>query len=315
MDKFDEKVIGYESTKEILRQILDILKRPEVYKRKGISIPRGLLMESDPGLGKSLLASILMEESERKPFVFRKTSQENSFLDELRAVFAMAKEDAPSILLLEDLNLYVESTSPYAPEWACLQACIDDAKDTDLFVIATTNDTRYMPPSLLRPGRFDYVIYLQPPIGENAENIVSYYLRDKDLAEDVLISDIVKAIGSHKIRNGSARFVIGGVLAIQRSVVPVGISVNISPPIIGQLQRLCKDDGAPVVDHHEGCDLAGNAPALIIVPDIVSVQAVRDGISPDADAGEQCRLSANRDFFVTFGHCIKGHKAFLLKFQ
>ena len=48
MDKFDEKVIGYESTKEILRQILDILKRPEVYKRKGISIPRGLLMESDP---------------------------------------------------------------------------------------------------------------------------------------------------------------------------------------------------------------------------------------------------------------------------
>ena len=194
MDKFDEKVIGYESTKEILRQILDILKRPEVYKRKGISIPRGLLMESDPGLGKSLLASILMEESERKPFVFRKTSQENSFLDELRAVFAMAKEDAPSILLLEDLNLYVESTSPYAPEWACLQACIDDAKDTDLFVIATTNDTRYMPPSLLRPGRFDYVIYLQPPIGGNAENIVSYYLRDKDLAEDVLISDIVKAM-------------------------------------------------------------------------------------------------------------------------
>lgn len=194
MDKFDEKVIGYESTKEILRQILDILKRPEVYKRKGVSIPRGLLMESDPGLGKSLLASILMEESERKPFVFRKTSQENSFLDELRAVFTMAKEKAPSILLLEDLNLYVESNSPYAPEWACLQACIDDAKDTDLFVIATTNDTRYMPPSLLRPGRFDYVIYLQPPIGENAENIVSYYLRDKDLAEDVLISDIVKAI-------------------------------------------------------------------------------------------------------------------------
>ena len=94
MDKFDEKVIGYESTKEILRQILDILKRPEVYKRKGVSIPRGMLMESDPGLGKSLLASILMEESERKPFVFRKTSQENSFLDELRAVFAMAKEAA-----------------------------------------------------------------------------------------------------------------------------------------------------------------------------------------------------------------------------
>ena len=50
MDKFDEKIIGYESTKNILRQILDTLKRPEIYKSKGASIPRGLLMESDPGL-------------------------------------------------------------------------------------------------------------------------------------------------------------------------------------------------------------------------------------------------------------------------
>ena len=179
MDKFDEKIIGYESTKNILRQILDALKRPELYKSKGASIPRGLLMESDPGLGKSLLATVFIKESGRKSLVFRKTSQENSFLDELRAAFSAAKEAAPSILLLEDLNLYVESNSPYAPEWACLQACIDDAKSTDLFVIATTNDTKYMPPSLLRPGRFDYTLYLDPPMGKIAERIVSYYLRDK----------------------------------------------------------------------------------------------------------------------------------------
>ena len=164
MDKFDEKIIGYESTKNILRQILDTLKRPELYKSKGASIPRGLLMESDPGLGKSLLATVFIKESGRKSLVFRKTSQENSFLDELRAAFLAATEAAPSILLLEDLNLYVESNSPYAPEWACLQACIDDAKSTDLFVIATTNDTKYMPPSLLRPGRFDYTLYLDPRI-------------------------------------------------------------------------------------------------------------------------------------------------------
>lgn len=144
MDKFDEKIIGYEATKNILRQILDTLKRPEIYKSKGASIPRGLLMESDPGLGKSLLATVFIKEAGRKSLVFRKTSQENSFLDELRAAFLAAKEAAPSILLLEDLNLYVESNSPYAPEWACLQACIDDAKSTDLFVIATTNDTKYI---------------------------------------------------------------------------------------------------------------------------------------------------------------------------
>ena len=194
MDKFDEKVIGYDSIKETLRQIADVLKRPEAYKEKGVSMPRGLLMESAPGLGKSLMASILMEESGRKSFVFRRINEGNTFLCEMKDIFDVAKEEAPSILLLEDLNLYVESNSPYAPEWACLQACIDETSDADIFVIATTNDTRYMPQSLLRPGRFDYILNLNPPLGKTAENIVSYYLRDKNLAKDVQISDIVKAM-------------------------------------------------------------------------------------------------------------------------
>lgn len=194
MDKFDEKVIGYDSIKETLRQIADVLKRPEAYKEKGVSMPRGLLMESAPGLGKSLMASILMEESGRKSFVFRRINEGNTFLGEMKDIFDVAKEEAPSILLLEDLNLYVESNSPYAPEWACLQACIDETSDVDIFVIATTNDTRYMPQSLLRPGRFDYILNLNPPLGKTAENIVSYYLRDKNLAKDVQISDIVKAM-------------------------------------------------------------------------------------------------------------------------
>lgn len=194
MDKFDEKVIGYDSIKETLRQIADVLKRPEAYKEKGVSMPRGLLMESAPGLGKILMASILMEESGRKSFVFRRINEGNTFLGEMKDIFDVAKEEAPSILLLEDLNLYVESNSPYAPEWACLQACIDETSDADIFVIATTNDTRYMPQSLLRPGRFDYILNLNPPLGKTAENIVSYYLRDKNLAKDVQISDIVKAM-------------------------------------------------------------------------------------------------------------------------
>ncbi len=194
MDKFDEKVIGYDSIKETLRQIADVLKRPEAYKEKGVSMPRGLLMESAPGLGKSLMASILMEESGRKSFVFRRINEGNTFLGEMKDIFDVAKEEAPSILLLEDLNLYVESNSPYAPEWACLQACIDETSDADILVIATTNDTRYMPQSLLRPGRFDYILNLNPPLGKTAENIVSYYLRDKNLAKDVQISDIVKAM-------------------------------------------------------------------------------------------------------------------------
>lgn len=94
---------------------------------------------------------------------------------------------------------------------------------------------------------------------------------------------------------------------IQGRVVPVGILINISLPIVRQFQRFCRDDSAPVVDHHKGRDLTRNAPALVIMPDIVGIQAIRDSIPLDADAGEQCRLSSNRDLFVGFGHCMKGH--------
>lgn len=97
MDKFDEKVIGYDSIKETLRQIADVLKRPEAYKEKGVSMPRGLLMESAPGLGKSLMASILMEESGRKSFVFRRINEGNTFLGEMKDIFDVAKEEAPSM--------------------------------------------------------------------------------------------------------------------------------------------------------------------------------------------------------------------------
>ena len=76
---------------------------------------------------------------------------------------------------------------------------------------------------------------------------------------------------------------------IQGRVVPVGILINISPPIVRQFQRFRKDDGAPVVDHHKGCNLTRNAPALVIMPDIVGIQAIRDSIPLDADAGEQRR--------------------------
>ena len=63
-------------------------------------------MESDPGLGKSLLATVFIKESGRRSYVFRKTSQENSFLDELRAAFSAAKEAAgPTPLFVPILPL------------------------------------------------------------------------------------------------------------------------------------------------------------------------------------------------------------------
>ena len=54
-------------------------------------------------------------------------------------------------------------------------------------------------------------------------------------------------------------------------IVPVSFFVIIPPPIIRQFQRFSQDDGSQVVDHDKGCNLAGNATAFIIMPDIIGI--------------------------------------------
>ena len=64
MSAFD-KIIGYTLIKEELKQIADCLKNTAKYRRMGVSIPRGLLIEGDPGVGKTLMTMCLVEESGR----------------------------------------------------------------------------------------------------------------------------------------------------------------------------------------------------------------------------------------------------------
>ena len=243
MDLLDQKVIGYEATKDILRQILDILSHRGMYEARGAAVPHGLLMVSEPGLGKSLMAGAFMEESGRSCTVFHKNSDGKSFLDALREVFLLAKQSAPSVLLLEDINLYADSPSPYGPQWAALQSAIDDAKGTDVFVIATANTTSCIPQSLLRPGRFDYVIHLEPPKGETAERIAAHYLKDKPLDDDVMTSDIVRAMGNNtSCATLETVMNIASINSCYRGAEKIG-KADLADAILQTVYHLKRDDG------------------------------------------------------------------------
>ena len=192
MDVFDKRVIGYSSAKDRLRQIADCLIRSDEYKMRGAQLPHGLLMVSAPGTGKSTLADCLIKTVNRKTIVFKKDSESNSFLVDMKKAFEQAKDNSPSIILLEDIHLY--GSNAYASEWAGLQSAIDECKNDDVFVIATANTLERVTESLLRPGRFDYVLKLDTPKGETAEAIIAHYLEDKNLDDDICISDIVKVL-------------------------------------------------------------------------------------------------------------------------
>lgn len=243
MDLLDQKVIGYEATRNTLRQILDILRRRSIYEARGAAIPHGLLMVSEPGLWKSLMAGAFMEEAGRHCTVFHKKSDGESFLDGLRDAFLLAKKSAPSVLLLEDINLYADSPSPYGPQWAALQSGIDDVRDADVFVFATANTTACIPPSLLRPGRFDYRIDLEPPKGEIAERIVAHYLKDKPLEDGVIISDIVRALG-RDISCAALETVmnVASINSCYRGAEKIG-KVDLADAILQTVYHFKKDDG------------------------------------------------------------------------
>mgnify|MGYP004476115871 CR=1 FL=1 len=196
MNAFD-KIIGYKQVKHELAQIADTLKNGEVYKALGVSSPRGLLLHGVPGVGKSLMARCLIEESERQAFVCRKTEPEGKFVDTIRKAFESAKTAAPSIVYLDDMDKFANGDERHrnSEEYVTVQSCIDGLQGKEVFVLATANEMRCLPDSLTRAGRFDRVIEIDVPEGNDAVEIVDHYLKGKRVASNLdakVIADILE---------------------------------------------------------------------------------------------------------------------------
>ena len=186
MSKFD-KIIGYSAVKKELQQIADTLKNREVYAKLGVSSPRGLLLYGEPGVGKSLMADALIKESGRTAFVCRKDKPNGDFVNEITKTFEKAINCAPSIVLLDDMDKFAngDEDHPDAEEYVTVQSCIDSAKGSEVFVLATVNNMRCLPRSLRRAGRFDRTIEVKNPQGKDAEDIISHYLKNKKVVDNV----------------------------------------------------------------------------------------------------------------------------------
>ena len=100
------QIIGYENIKEELKWYCDILKSPERYKRLGIKAPKGLLLYGDPGVGKSLMANCLIEESGCNAYTIRKNLPNGDFVKEIKRIFEEASASAPSIVFLDDIDKF-----------------------------------------------------------------------------------------------------------------------------------------------------------------------------------------------------------------
>jgi len=199
MDAF-ERIIGYEPIKKELRQLCDMIHHMDIYDRLGAKMPKGLLLHGEPGVGKSLMAQSFIRESGRKPFTIRRNKHDGDFIDEIKRVFVEAAGAAPSIVLLDDMDKFVVEEDS-REEYVAVQACIDEVKDADVYVIATANDLQDIPDSLLRAGRFDRKILVGLPKGDDAVEIIRHYLSLKAVESNLCFEDIAKMLNEKPYAN------------------------------------------------------------------------------------------------------------------
>ena len=193
MSAFD-KIIGYDDIKAELACFADVFKNREKYLKLGVTLPRGLLLYGDPGLGKTLMANCFIAEAGCKAFTIRKEKPNGDFVNYIKETFDIAKKETPSIVFLDDMDKFANEDASHrnAEEYVAVQSCIDECKGHDVFVLATVNDKFCLPDSLIRAGRFDKMISIDVPNEKYSEHIIKHFLSHKQIMDDVDVNELVR---------------------------------------------------------------------------------------------------------------------------
>ena len=199
-------VAGIEEAKQELTEVVDFLRNPEKYGRLGGRVPHGVLLSGLPGTGKTLLARAVAGEA-NAPFYSMAASE---FVEAIvgvgaarvRDLFKEAKENAPAIVFIDELDAVGRArTSGIAGfsggnderEQTLNQILTEmDGFDsaTNVIVIGATNRPDVLDQALLRPGRFDRRVAVQPPDRAGREAILRVHARGIPLGPDVDLARI-----------------------------------------------------------------------------------------------------------------------------
>jgi cell division protease FtsH len=200
-------VAGIEEAKEELEEVVDFLRNPTRYTRVGGAIPKGVLLAGPPGTGKTLLARAVAGEAD-VPFFSISASE---FIEAIvgvgasrvRDLFAQAKQAAPAIIFIDELDAIGRSRGGGASfggnderEQTLNQILteMDGFTGTEgVIVLGATNRPEVLDAALLRPGRFDRRVFVNPPDKDGREKILEVHTRSVPLADDVDLGQIASS--------------------------------------------------------------------------------------------------------------------------
>lgn len=198
-------VAGSKVAKQELSEIVDFLKNPEKFLAIGAKIPKGVMLMGGPGTGKTLLARAVAGEAGVPFFSISGSEFVEMFVgvgaSRVRDLFDTAKKNAPAIVFVDEIDAVGRARGTGMGggnderEQTLNQILVemDGFEPTEkVIVIAATNRPDVLDPALLRPGRFDRRVMIDPPDRAEREEILNVHARKKPLHADVNLLEISK---------------------------------------------------------------------------------------------------------------------------
>ena len=196
---------GLEDQLREVRETVELpLKRPELFERIGIDPPKGVLLYGPPGTGKTLLAKAVAHETEATFIRIIGSELVQKFIGEgarlVREIFNMAKEKAPTILFIDELDaigsqrLKIATSGDREVQRTLMQLLSElDGFEMrgDVKIIGATNRVDILDPALLRPGRFDRMIEFPIPDEEARKAIFKIHTKRLKIEDKIDLNKLV----------------------------------------------------------------------------------------------------------------------------
>ncbi|HEX8256695.1 MAG TPA: CDC48 family AAA ATPase [Allosphingosinicella sp.] len=198
-----EDIGGVDEARERLREGVELpLKDPDAFRRLGIRPAKGFLLYGPPGTGKTLLAKACAREAEAN-FIATKSSDLLSKWygeseQQIARLFARARQVAPTVIFIDELDSLVPARGGGMGEPQVTERVVNtilaemDGLETlqSVVVIGATNRPNLIDPALLRPGRFDELIYVSVPDRAGRRRILGIHTAKMPVAADVDLDDL-----------------------------------------------------------------------------------------------------------------------------
>ena len=240
---FDD-IAGMKSLKNQLRsEVLDVLKRPDHFKKYGVTIPNGMLLYGPPGCGKSFISEKFCEEAGFNFFMIKPSDLSSIYVsggeEKIGQLFSEAAANAPTVICFDEVDAMMPKRSDDTNQSISARvneflAQINKCADRGIFVIATTNKPSLIDEAMLRTGRLEIKIYVSPPDDIARAELFELYLKNRHcevgldfkalsaLTPNIVASDVEFIVNkaSHKAAIQEVRISMSILSEIAKSFTP-----------------------------------------------------------------------------------------------